>query len=121
MKDIVSLEINSKKDTLGVIDIKTPSELLLVNHIEPILNNKIFDEFIDEIFELVITELVYEFDEKIDNVFATFVNDDGVLICSIQLDRFKPKKGLYRRKVIDWEHSGYVFKYADDITTEEEQ
>lgn len=116
MKNIIVLEINSKKDTLGTFEINTPSEYLLVNTIEPILNNRIFDEFIDEIFFLITEEIAHEFDEKINNVYVTFLNNDDEFVCSVVLDKLKPKKGTYRRKVIDWKASGYTFKYLDEET-----
>ena len=114
MKDIIVLEINGKKDTLGSVEINTPSEYLLVNSIEPILNNRIFDEFIDEIFFLITEEIANEFDEKIDNVYVTFLDNNNEFVCSIVLDKLKPQKGTYRRKVIDWKANGYTFKYLDE-------
>lgn len=114
MKNYIVLEINGKKETLGSFTIKTPNEYLLVNSIEPILNNSIFEEFIDEVFWLTVNELVHEVGKKINNVFITFLNDNEELVCSIVIDKFKPKRGVYRMKVIDWQASGYIFKYTED-------
>lgn len=114
MKDIVVLEINSKKDTLGQIEINTPTQFLLVNSIEPILNNRVFDEFTDQIFDLVTNELADELDKKIDNVYVTFIDDRDEFICSVVLDKLRPKRGSYRIRVIDWKSNGYTFKYLDE-------
>ena len=114
MKDNIVLEINGKKETLGNMTIETPNEYLLVNNIEPILNNRIFEEFIDEIFWFTVNELVYEVDKKIDSVCITFLDDYEEFICSIVIDKFKPKRGVYRMRVIDWKASGYTFKFVDD-------
>lgn len=64
MKDYIMLEINSKKECLGNVAIETPNEYLLVNNIDSILNHRIFEEFIDEIFWLTVNELAHEVDEK---------------------------------------------------------
>ena len=112
MKDYIVLEINGKKECLGNVLIETPNEYLLVNNIKSILNNRIFEEFIDEIFRLTINDFAHEVDKKIDNVFITFINDYEELICSIIIDKFKPKKGLYRMRVFDWQASGYTFKFV---------
>lgn len=114
MKDYIVLEINGKKCTLGSIEIDTPNEFLLINSIEPILNNRIFDDFIDKIFFLTVNELAYEIDEKIDNVYITFLNDDEEFVCSVIIDKFKPKRSTYRMRVIDWKASGYTFKFAEE-------
>lgn len=114
MKDYIVLEINGKKDSLGSVTIKTPNEYLLVNNTEPILNNRIFEEFIDKIFWLTVNELVHEVDKKIDNVYITFLDDDEEFICSIVIDKFKPQRGIYRMKVVDWKTSGYTFKYIEE-------
>lgn len=114
MKDIIVLEINSKKEVLGQIEIDTPSQFLLVNSIEPVLNNRIFDDFIDEIFMLTVEELASEVDGKIDNVYITFIDDNDEFVCSIVIDRLNRKKMTYRKKVIDWKSTGYTFKYADE-------
>ena len=114
MKNYIVLEVNGKKETLGCFTIETPNEYLLVNSIEPILNNGIFEEFIDGIFWLTVNELVHEVDKKINNVYINFLNDDEELICSIVIDKFKPKRAVYRMKVIDWQASDYTFKYTED-------
>ena len=114
MKDIIVLEINSKKEVLGQIEIDAPSEFLLVNSIEPILNNRILDDFIDEIFMLTVEELANEVDGKIDNVYITFIDDNDEFVCSIVIDKLNRKKMAYRKKVIDWKSTGYTFKYADE-------
>ena len=114
MKNYVALEVNNKKETLGSFTIKTPNELLLAPNTDSILNNRIFEEFIDEIFWLTVNELVHEVDKKINNVLVTFINNDDELICSILIDKLKPKRGIYRMQVIDWEESGYTFKYVDE-------
>lgn len=108
------LEINSKKECLGNMKIDTPNEFLLINNMESILNNRIFEEFIDEVFWLTINELAHEVDEKINNVYITFINNDEKFICSIVIDKFKPKRGTYRMRVIDWQTSGCIFKYVGD-------
>lgn len=114
MKNYIVLEVNGKKETLGSFTIDTPNEYLLVNSTEPILNNSIFDQFVDEIFWLTVNELVHEVDKKINNVYITFINDDEELICSIVIDKFKPKRALYRMNVIDWQANGYTFKYTEN-------
>ena len=114
MKDYIVLEINGKKEALGSVTIQTPNEYLLVNSTEPILNNRIFEEFIDKIFWLTVNELVHEVDKKIDNVYITFLDDYEEFICSIVIDKFKPKRRMYRTKVVDWQGSGYIFKYVED-------
>lgn len=114
MKDYIVLEINGKKETLGSIAIDTPNEYLLANNIKAILNNHIFEEFIDGIFWFTVNELTHEFDKKIDNVFITFLDDYGAFICSIVIDKFKPKRGVYRMKVVDWKENGYIFKFVED-------
>lgn len=108
------LEINSKKELLGQIEIDTPSQFLLVNSIEPVLNNRILDEFIDEIFMLTVEEFANEVDGKIDNVYITFIDDNDIFVCSIVIDKLNRKKRTYRKKVIDWKSTGYTFKYADE-------
>lgn len=114
MKDYIVLEVNGKKETLGCFTIETPNEYLLVNSTEPILNNSIFEDFINEIFWLTVKELVHEVDKKIDNVYITFLNNEEELICSIVIDKFKPKRGKYHMMVIDWQASGYTFKYTEN-------
>ena len=118
MKDYIVLEINGKKETLGNIAICTPNEYLLVTNIESILNHRIFEELIDEIFWLTVNELAHEFDKKIDNVYITFLNDDEEFICSIVIDKFKPKRGTYRMRVIDWRANGHIFKFVDEVDYE---
>lgn len=94
--------------------IYTPNEYLLVNNIESILNNRIFEEFVDKIFWLTVNEFTHEVDKKIDNVCITFIDNYDEFIGSIVIDKFKPKRGTYRMKVIDWKASGYRFKYVID-------
>ena len=112
MKDYIVLEVNGKKECLGNVTIDTPNEYLLANNIESILNNRIFEEFIDKIFWLTVNDFSHEFDKKIDNVFITFLDNNEEFICSIVIDKFKPRKGIYRMKVIDWKLNGYTFKYV---------
>ena len=114
MKNIIVLEINSKKDVLGQIEIDTPNEFLLITNTESILNNHIFEDFIDEIFFYTINKLSQEFEEKFDNVYITFIDNDDVFICSIVLDKLNSKRNTYRMKVIDWQSTGQTFKYMDD-------
>lgn len=114
MKDYIVLEVNGKKETLGSFTIETPKEYLFANDTETIINHRIFEEFIDEIFWLTVNELVHEVDKKINNVFITFLNHDDELVCSIVIDKLKPKRGIYRVKAIDWQASGYTFKYTED-------
>ena len=119
MKDIITLEINSKKDVLCNIDVRTPSEFLLIKeNTESIINNRIFEEFIDGMFMLVTEEVQPNFKEKIDNVYITFINRNDEFICSIVLNKLNKKKGTYRIGVTDWQASGYIFKYADTVTEE---
>lgn len=115
LKSIIVLEINGKKETLGNVEIETPKEFLLANNTEQILNCHIFDDFIDDVFIITTEEIANEMDKKIDNVYITFVNDKGEFVCSIVLDKFKPKRGIYRRQVIDWQSKGCIFKYAEDV------
>lgn len=114
MKDIIVLEINSKKDVLGQIEIDTPNEFLLITNTESILNNRIFEDFIDDMFFLTINELSQEFEEKIDNVYITFIDNDDVFICSVVIDRLNPKKSTYRMKVVDWQSTRQIFKYMSN-------
>ena len=114
MKDYIVLEINGKKETLGNLTIDTPNEYLLADNIKAILNNRIFDEFIDGIFWFTVNELAHEFDKKIDNVLITFLDDNEEFVCSIVIDKFKPKRGIYRMRAFDWKASGYTFKFVED-------
>lgn len=114
MKDYIVLEINGKKERLGNIVIDTPNEYLLANNTESILNNRIFEEFIDETFWFTVNELVHEFDKKIDNVFITFLDNNDAFVCSIVIDKFKPKRGTYRMRVMDWKATGYTFKFVEN-------
>lgn len=112
LKNTVMLEVNGKKDVLGQVEIETPSEFMFSTVTEQILNCHIFEEFIDEVFIFTIEHLVHEFEEKIKNVYITFIDKDDEFVCSIVIDRFKPKKEMYRMRVIDWQATGKVFKYA---------
>lgn len=114
MKDIIVLEINGKKNVLGQVEIDTPNEFLLINNTESILNNRIFEDFIDGVFLFIINELMPEFDEKIKDVYVTFINDYDDFICSLIFDRFKLRRKRYRVKLIDWKKSGYTFKYVEE-------
>lgn len=113
MKDYIVLEINSKQGVLCQIEIETPNEFLLVDNIASLVNNRIFDQFIDEIFWLTVNEFAHEVDEKIDNVYVTFLNDYEELVCSIVIDKFKPRRSTYRMRIINWQASGHIFKYAE--------
>ena len=112
LKNIIMLEVNGKKNMLGQVELETPSEFMFATITEQILNCHIFDEYIDEIFMYTIEHLTREFEEKIKNVYITFIGDDDELICSIIIDKFKPKKEMYRMKVLDWQASDKVFKYV---------
>lgn len=114
MKDTIVLEINGKRDKLGYVEIDTPNELLLSNNIDAIVNNRIFEEFIDGAFFFVVEDLAKEYDKKIKNVFITFVDNNDEFICSVMLDKLKPKRCTYRMKIIDWKANGYTFKFVDD-------
>lgn len=114
MKDYIVLEINGKKECLGIFTINTPNEYLLVNNIESIVNNRIFEEFIDKVFLIVVNKLVYEVNKKINNVYITFLNDDKELICSIVIDKFRPRKNTYRMRAIDWQVGDYTLQYIED-------
>lgn len=116
MKDIMVLEINNKKNTLGNIEINTLNEFLLMNNTESIINSRIFDDFVDSMFVFITEEIQLDFKEKIDNVYITFIGNDDVFICSVVLDKINKRRGTYRVGITDWQASGYKFKYA----TEEE-
>lgn len=113
LKDVVVLEINGKKDVLGHVEVKTPSEFMFVSETEQILNCHVFEDFIDGMFALTIEEFMHEFDKKIDNVYITFINENDNFICSVIIDKFNPKKQTYRMRLQDWQATGYTFKYAD--------
>ena len=115
LKDIVVLEINSKKGVIGQIEVETPSEFMLANYTEQILNCHVFNEFIDNIFDITIEELSKEFDEKINSVYVTFINEYDEFVCSIVIDKLNPKKKRYRVGVLDWQSSEYVFKYEENV------
>ena len=119
MRRTISLEINGKKDLLGSLDIPTPKEFLLIpENTTDIVENRIFNDFIDETFMFVTEVLSKKFKEKIDNVYVTFINDKNVFICSAVIDKMNAKNGTYRLGITDWQGSGYVFKYADDCDEE---
>lgn len=65
LKNTIVLEFNSKKDVLGQIELKTPSEFMFANNTEQIVNCSIFEDFIDDMFTLITEEFVYKFKEKI--------------------------------------------------------
>ena len=112
MKDYIILEINSKKETLDFIQIDTPSPYILCNNTEAVINNRIFNEFMDEIFMLAIDELQNDYNTKINNVYVTFFDNNDMSVCSFILDKLNPKKRTYRIKAIDWESVGRKFKYV---------
>ena len=114
LKDSVILEVNGKKDMLRQIEVETPSEFIFANNTKQILNCHIFAEFIDVVFELITDELAHEFDEKINNVYTTFIDEDDEFVCSVIIDKLKPKKQTYRIKVTDWQSSGYRLKYVEN-------
>ena len=115
MKDYVVLEVNGKKDVLGEYTVPTPNEFLLINDTTPILNNRLFEEFVDAVFWLTMNEITHDVGKKIRNVYITFLNDDEELICSIVIDRFRPRRGKYRMRLLDWQAKGLRLKYfADD-------
>lgn len=114
LKNIIVLEINSKKDMLRQIEIETPSEFMFANNTKQILNCHIFEGFIDSVFELITKELAQKFDEKIKNVYTTFIDEYDEFVCSVIIDKLNTKRQTYRVKVIDWQSSGRVFKYIDN-------
>lgn len=114
LKNTIMLEFNSKKDVLGQIKLKTPSEFMFANNTEQIVNCSIFEDFIDDMFTLITEEFVYKFKEKIVNAYVTFMGENGMFVCSIVIDRLNPKKQRYRTRVVDWQSSGCTFKYKDD-------
>lgn len=114
LKNTIMLEFNSKKDVLGQIELKTPSEFMFASNTEQIVNCRILEDFIDDMFTLITEEFVYEFREKIDNVYVTFMGEDGTFICSIVIDKLNPKKQRYRTRTVDWQSSGYTFRYEND-------
>ena len=119
MRDIISLEINGKKDTLWNCEISTPNEFLLIPETtSAIVENRIFNDFINETFMFVTEVLSKRIKEKIDNVYVTFMNNENVFICSAVIDKFNVKNGTYRLKIQDWQATGYTFKYADDCNEE---
>ena len=111
LKNIVVLEINGKKDVLGHVEVETPSEFMFASETEQILNCHVFEDFIDGMFALTIEEFIHEFDKKINNVYINFINEDDKFVCSIIIDKFKPKRKTYRMRLIDWQASGFTFKY----------
>ena len=115
MKDVIVLEVNGKDDVLCQIEIETPNEFFLINDTEPILNNRIFEDFIDEVFLFIVDEIIPEFGKKnIKDVYVTFIDNYDEFICSLVFDRFKLRRKRYRVKLIDWKKSGYVFKYVNE-------
>lgn len=114
LKSTIMLEFNSKKDVLGQIELKTPSEFMFASNTEQIVNCSILEDFIDDMFTLITEEFVYEFREKIDNVYVTFMGEDGTFICSIVIDKLNPKKQRYRIRTVDWQSSDYTFRYEND-------
>ena len=113
MKNYIVLEVNGRKETLGQFTINTPNEYLLVNNMESILNSHIFEEFIDEIFLVVVNEISHQVDKKINNVYIAFINDNEEFICFVVIDKLKPKRGTYRTRVIDLHKSGYIVQFDD--------
>lgn len=113
LKNTIMLEFNSKKDVLGQIELKTPSEFMFASNTEQIVNCSIFEDFTDDMFTLITEEFVHEFEEKIDNVYVTFMGEDGTFICSIVIDKLNPKRQRYRTRIVDWQSSGHTFKYKD--------
>lgn len=115
MKDIIILEINGKKNALGNIEINTPSEFMFLQETtEAIVNSRIFDDFVSDMFGFITEEIQLDFDEKIDNVYITFIGNDDVFICSVVLDKINKRRGTYRVGITDWQASGYKFKYATE-------
>lgn len=120
MRDIICLEINGKKGVLDNIELPTPKEFLLIPETTTaIVENRIFNDFIDETFMFITEVLSKRFKEKIDNVYVTFMNSDNVFICSAVISKMNAKNGTYRLGITDWQGSGYIFKYADDCSEEE--
>lgn len=114
MKNFITLEINGKKDVLGNIELRTPSEFMFMeDRTEAIINCRIFDEFVDDMFMLITEEIQPDLNEKIDDVYITFIGNDDIFICSVVLDKLNKRKGTYRVSITDWQASGYHFKYAD--------
>lgn len=119
MREIITLEINGKKDVLGDLEIPTPKEFLLIPETtEAIVENHIFNDFIDETFMFITDVLSKKFKEKIDNVYITFMSSDNIFVCSAVISNMNAKKSTYRLDITDWQGSGYIFKYADDCDEE---
>lgn len=119
MRNIVVLEINGKKDILWNDELPTPKEFLLIPETTTaIVENNIFNDFIDETFMFVTEILQKSIKEKIDNVYITFMNNENIFICSVIIDKFNVKNGTYRLSIQDWQATGYTFKYADDCEEE---
>lgn len=112
MKDYIILEINSRRKALEYIQIPTPSPYILCNNMEAIMNNRIFDEFMDDVFALTIDELQNDYKKKITNVYVTFFDNHDVSVCSFVLYRLNPKKRTYKLKKIDWVSIGKRFKFV---------
>ena len=126
MKNIVFAEItNSEGVVVDNIGFDVPRKLLKFNHVDDLAANEDVFEFLDDI----IYEIVYGyFDGAQDldiiyEIYITFVNDDKNFICSFKLTEIgeffnedKDKYYLnYKIGIVDWENSGYIFRYADNV------
>jgi len=120
MRNIIVLEINGKHGVIWNHEVPTPKEFLLIPETTTaIVENRIFEDFIDETFMFVTEVLSKKFKEKIDNVYVTFMNSENVFICSAVIDKINKKNGTYRLGIQDWQATGYTFKYADDCDEDE--
>lgn len=126
MKNIVFAEITDRDD--GVVDnikFDVPNRFLQFNHVDDLADNDGIFSFLNEILH----EIVYGYfdgGEDLDivhEVAVTFVNDDKNFICSFKLydieeefDEYEDDFYLnYKIGLTDWENSGYIFRYADDV------
>lgn len=126
MRNIVFAEItNSEGIVVDNIGFDVPRKLLKFNHVDDLAANEDVFEFLDDIIYKIVygyfdgaqdLDIIYE-------IYITFVNDDKNFICSFKLTEIgeffnedKDKYYLnYKIGITDWENSGYIFRYAEDI------
>lgn len=123
MKNIVFAEVTDHEGAVvDNIEFSVPKGLLKFNHVDDLADNVDVFEFLNDI----IHEIVYGYldvDEYIDIVHeigVTFVNDNKNFICTFTLTEIEEKFNEddfylnYKIGIIDWENSGYIFRYAED-------
>lgn len=126
MKNVVFAEITDREGAVvNNIEFAVPKRFLYFNHVDDLADNGGIFDFLNEI----IHKIVYEYFDGgkdldiIHQVAVTFVNDDRNFICSFNLydieEEFDEDEEdfylNYKIGIIDWENSGYIFKYADDV------